>query len=257
MKRAIASRWRRARRWSIRTGGLLLALTMVGLTAACSRELSGTELRARATSSDAEARRTAEERTMRALIERITAVAGLEHVLTRFNDLCARPYEGSLLESNQSPYALTCDLRADVYFGVRGDISDVLRRIRATDVAVWGPHDDQGKDLPHAAGTVTYALDYHRNRGRFPDGTLMPAPTLEATGLRIEWDLPDLPLGRKIDEPSPCPPPGYAVYSRCSILPQDPLSVSAARARYGTVLVFRLGGWDSSATDYFTVPRPR
>src|SRR5205085_10264561 len=123
-----------------------------------------------------------EERKMRSLIERLTAVEGLEHVRTRFADSCARPYEGSIFENNRSRYALTCSMEAVAYFGVRGDITDVLRRIRAARIATWGPQDDKGRDLPDAGGTVTYALDYQRARGRYPDGSLMPAPTPEAPG---------------------------------------------------------------------------
>ncbi|MEW2433114.1 hypothetical protein AB0952_02835 [Streptomyces caniferus] len=53
-------------------------------------------------------------------------------------------------------------MRAVAYFGVRGDITAVLPRIRAAGVATWGPQDSKGRDMPYAAGTVTYALDYHR-----------------------------------------------------------------------------------------------
>ncbi|MEW2290965.1 hypothetical protein [Streptomyces sp. NPDC047841] len=192
---------------------------------------------------------------MRALIERLSAVEGLEHVLTRFVDTCARPYNGSIFENNESPYTLECDMRAVAYFGVQGDITDVLPRIRAADVAAWGPHDAEAHDLPHAAGTVPYALDYHHDRGRYSDGTLMPAPTLEGPGLQIDWDRPDLPLPNRIEEPAPCPSVGSTIYHRCSTIPKSPMSVAAARARYGTVLTLSFGGWESSAYNYFTVPR--
>ncbi|MFF0109650.1 hypothetical protein [Streptomyces hirsutus] len=92
---------------------------------------------------------------MRALNERLTAVEGLEHVLTRFSDSCASTSNGSIFEHDWSPCTLTCSMRADAYFGIRGDI--------------------------------------HWDRGRDPDGTLRPAPTLEAPGLRIDWGRPDLP----------------------------------------------------------------
>ncbi|MHA5053322.1 hypothetical protein [Streptomyces sp. SD15] len=255
MKETVAARWHRVRGRCARAGGLLLIFALVGLSAACSSEPSETELRTQATSPAAESRRAAEEQKMRSLIEQLTAVEGLEHVLTRFTDSCARFSNGSIFENNRSPHTLECGMRADAYFGVQGDITDTLPRIRAADIATWGPQDGEGRDLSYAAGTVTYALDYHRDRGRFSDGTLMPAPTLEAPGLRIDWDRPDLPLPNRVEEPAPCPPEGAGIYLRCSTAPESPMSVAAARARYGTVLTLSLGGSGSSAYDYFTVPR--
>jgi hypothetical protein len=228
----------------------------VGLSAACSREPTDKELRTQATSPETESRRAAEEQKMRALIARLTAVEGLEHLLTRSIDSCQRPANGSMFENNQSPYALTCSTRADAYFGVRGEITGVLSRIRAAGIATWGSQDSEGRDMPYAAGTVTYALDYHRGRGKYQDGTLMPAPALEAPGLRLDWDRPDLPLPHQVEEPLPCPETGSAViYARCSVAPEGPMTVTAARARYGTVLTLSLGLWESSAYNYFTVAR--
>ncbi|MFD4141342.1 hypothetical protein [Streptomyces sp. NPDC058572] len=256
MNQTAAVLWRRGRGWCARAGGLLLAFALVGLTAACSREPSEKELRTHATSPGAESRRAVEERKTRALIERLTAVEGLEHVLTRFTDSCARPNDGSIFENNRSPYILKCSMQAVAHFGVQGDITDVLPRIRAAGIATWGPQDGEGRDMPHAAGTVTYALDYHRDRGRGPNGTLMSAPALEAPGLQIDWDRPDLPLPNRIEEPAPCPRAGPGgTYARCSTAPEAPMSIEAARARYGTVLTFELGGYGSTAYDYFTVPR--
>ncbi|GAU65560.1 hypothetical protein SSP35_01_09040 [Streptomyces sp. NBRC 110611] len=256
MKETVAARWRRVRRRCARAGGVLLAFTLVGLTAACSSEPSEKELRRQATSPVAESRREAEEHQIRALIQRLTAVEGLEYVLTRFWDSCGRPHNGSLFENNRSPYVLRCGLKAVAYFGIRGDVTDVLPRIRAAAVATWGTQDDEGRDMPYAAGTVTYALDYHRHQGRYPDGSLMPAPILEAPGLRIDWDRPRLPLPNRVEEPVPCRPAGSGgIYHRCWTAPEAPMSLADVRARYGTVLSFTLGGWDSSAQKYFTVPR--
>ncbi|MGW2403031.1 hypothetical protein ACWCXK_00645 [Streptomyces sp. NPDC001739] len=256
MKETLASRWRRVRGRCAQAGGLLLAFALVGLTAACSREPSEKKLRKQARSPLAETRRAEEEHKIRALIERLSAVEGLEHVLTRFTDSCARSSNRSILENNRSPYVLTCGMKAVAYFGVRGDITEVLSRIRAAGIANWGPQDGKGRDLPHAAGTVSYALDYHRKRGRNQDGSLMPAPTLTAPGLRIDWDRPDFPLPNHVEEPAPYPPVETAIYQRCSTVPQTPMSMAAARAQYNTVLTFSLGDmWDSSAENYFTVPR--
>ncbi|WP_328686733.1 hypothetical protein OG879_00805 [Streptomyces caniferus] len=253
-----ADRGRRVRGRGARACGLLLVFVLVGLVSACSRESSEEKLRTQATSPGAESRRAVEERKMRALIERLTAVEGLEHVLTRLTDSCAEPHNGSVFEGNRSPYVLRCGMRAVAYFGVRGDITAVLPRIRVAGVATWGPQDGQGRDMPYAAGTVTYALDYHRAHGRRPDGSLLPAPTLVAPGLRIDWDRPGPPLPNRVAEPAPCPAAGSGIYQRCSTVPKAPPSVAAARARYGTVLAFGLGDGSaaSSAYDYFTVPGP-
>ncbi|GGY97761.1 hypothetical protein [Streptomyces poonensis] len=255
MNETVVTWSRRIRRRCAQAGGLLLTFALVGLATACSREPSEKNLRSQATSPAAKSRRAVEEQKMRSLIERLAAVEGLEHVLTRLTDSCARPYNGSLFENNRSPYVLTCSMGAVAYFGVRGDITDVLPRIRAAGIAAWGPQDGEGQDMPYAAGTVTYALDYHRARGRRPDGTLMSAPALAAAGLRIDWDRPDLPLPNLIEEPGPCPPDGFFIYRRCLTAPASPMSVAAARARHGTVLSFSLGGLASSGHDYFTVPR--
>lgn len=255
MKENMAAQRRRGRGRYARAGGLLLAFALVGLTTACSREPSEKELRKQATSPAAQARRAVEEKKMRALIKHLTAVEGLEHVLTRFSDSCGRPYDGSIFENHQSPNALRCDMRAVAYFGVRGDITDVLPRIRAARIQPWGPQE-KGRDMPYAGGTVSYALDYHRHHGRYKDGSLMPAPTLEAPGLDIDWDRPDMPLPNLVEEPIACPPAGSGgIYERCSTTPKAPMSVAAARSRYGTLLTFSLGGYASSGDSYFTVPR--
>ncbi|MGV9497394.1 hypothetical protein ACWDQ0_03895 [Streptomyces sp. NPDC003642] len=238
-----------------RVRALLLVSALVALTAACSSGPSEEELRREATSPAAASRRAAEERNARGLVERLSAVEGLEHVLTRFTDTCARPPEDSLLEQDASPHALVCDIRADAYFGVRGDITDVLRRIRAAGLAEWGPRDGTGREMPNAAGTVTYALAYHRAHGRFKDGSLMPGPALEAPGLRIDWDRDRLPLPNRIEEPAPCPPRKGVIHERCSITPKPSTTVSAARARHGTVLTLNLDGPGATWHEYFTVPR--
>ncbi|MFD3612192.1 hypothetical protein ACFWXA_29820 [Streptomyces atroolivaceus] len=256
MKKTMAARWPRIYGRCKQAGGLLLAFALVGLTAACSRDPEDKELRTQATSSEAESRRVREEQKMRALIARLTAVEGLEHVLTRHIDYCQGPQNGSLFENNRSPYVLKCSMRADAYFGVRGEITEVMSRIRAAGIATWGPQDGEGRDMPYAAGTVTYALEYHRARGKYQDGTLMPGPALEAPGLRLDWDRPDLPLLNRIEEPAPCPKAGSEViYRRCSITPEDPMTVAVARTRYATVLTLSLGLWGSSADNYFTVLR--
>ncbi|MFD0275304.1 hypothetical protein ACFVHB_15560 [Kitasatospora sp. NPDC127111] len=257
MKQIALDPLRRLGTWCARAGGLLTVLVLVKLTTAFSRQPSEKKLRTAATSPEAESRRATEERTMRALIGRLSEVEGVEHVLTRFSDRCVRPYNGSVLENSRSPYVLRCGMNAVAYFGVRGDITDVLPRIHAARIAAWGPRGGDGPGASTTAGTVAYALEYHRARGRYPDDRLMPAPPLRGPGLRIDWDRPDLPIPNLIEEPSPEPGTGPAeIYRRTSSVPRAPLTVAAARARYGTVLAFTLGGsWNSTAEDYFTVPR--
>ncbi|WKU48871.1 hypothetical protein Q3V23_35090 [Streptomyces sp. VNUA116] len=201
-----------------------------------------------ATSQKAQSRRDSEDQKTHALIARLATVDGLHHVVTRFSDICAAGSEGSLFESPSSN-VLGCDMEAAAYFGVQGDITDVLPRIRAAGIATWGPQQD-GQDQPYAGGTIRYALEYHHAHGRYPDGRLMPGPNLTAPGLGIEWDRPqDLPLPNQIKDLVPCPSP-YPVYFRCSLTPEPRTSLAVARARYGTILVFT-----ASARDYFTVPR--
>lgn len=203
---SIAARWRQGCRWCARAGGLLVAFPLVGLTAACSREPAAKDLRTQDTSPQAASRRAVEEQGMRAVLARLTAVEGLEHVLTRFRDSCARPAKRSVFENNPSPYVLECRMEVDAYFGVRGDITDVLTRFEAA-------------DLPVAASSVRYALDFQRAHGRMPDGSLMSWPGLEAAVIRIEWDRPD-PLPSQVEEPLPCFPPKDEIYERCSITPK-------------------------------------
>lgn len=97
---------------------------------------------------------------MRTVIARLTAVQGLEHVLTRFRDSCARPTKHSVFENNPSPNVLECRMDADVYLGVHADITDVLARIGAARIAPWEPQADQAiayasTTTVHTAGGLT------------------------------------------------------------------------------------------------------
>ncbi|MEU6967068.1 hypothetical protein AB0A71_04870 [Kitasatospora aureofaciens] len=64
--------------------------------------------------------------------------------------------------------------------------------------------DENGQDGPYTTGTVRYAVECHRTRGRYPNGRPMPSPRLVADGLAIDWDRLDLPLVNRIEEPTPC-----------------------------------------------------
>ncbi|WP_329404359.1 hypothetical protein [Streptomyces melanogenes] len=110
---SIAAWWRQGCRWCARAGGLLVAFSLMGLSAACSREPAAKEQRTQATSPQAASRRAAEEQGMRAVLARLTAVEGLEHVLTHFRDSCTRPYNGPIFENNPSPYVLTFRMEVD------------------------------------------------------------------------------------------------------------------------------------------------
>ncbi|MFF1905100.1 hypothetical protein [Kitasatospora sp. NPDC058218] len=240
--------------WLAKGFGLLFAFAFIGLGGLQKRRPSEKKLRALATSEQARSRRAEEEEKIHSLIARLAEVEGLEHVLTRFSDHCYRPNTGPF--EGRPMNTLICSMEAVAYFGVRGDLADVLPRIRAAGIATWGPQREGEPDHPHATGTVRYALAYHRSQGRDPDGRLMPGPDLRAKGLEITWDRPDAPLVNLVEEPRPCPPPRSGdIYARCSVVPQMPTTVAAARARYGTVLAFSLGTWGSSAHPYFTVPR--
>ncbi|MFF0729802.1 hypothetical protein [Streptomyces sp. NPDC004134] len=186
----------------------------------------------------------------------MSAVRGLEHVVTRLSDSCGQGHSGSLLEA-PSADVLSCSMQAVVYYGVPGDITDVLPRIGEAGIAVWGPQDGEGRDMPHARGTVSYALTYHRDHGRYPDGSLMSTPVLEAAGMRVDWDRPGMPMPSRFEGfvHSCDPDGGHPVYERCSTAPKEPMSMAAARDQYGTVLTFSLGEPGSSAYQYFTVPR--
>ncbi|MFE3186932.1 hypothetical protein ACFXKR_39730 [Streptomyces violascens] len=205
------------------------------------REPSDKELRTQATSPEAESLRAREEQRMRALVQRVTAVEGLEHALTRFTDFCNRPTKRSVFENYQSPYVLECRMQTVAYFGIRGDITDVLPRIPTPGIDTW-------------AQQVAGAVQYHHTRGRSADGSLIPAPSLQAPGIRIEWDLPQ-PLPRQVQEPILCPSDGWAIYQRCTTVPTATVSVAAARAKYHTILSVTLDHTTSPAY-YYTAPRP-
>ncbi|WP_328954774.1 hypothetical protein [Kitasatospora purpeofusca] len=245
--------WKRCKE----AAGVLLALLLIAISEASARGPSDRKLRKRATSPEAESRRTVAQERIHDLTARLSAVEGLEHVLTTFTDSCNRPDRGSSFGARPTD-VLRCEMRSVSYFGVQGDITDVLARIREADIAAWGRRDRQGQDRPDSSGTITYAIDYHRNRGRYPDGRTMPAPVLKTTSLEIDWDRLDFPLVNRIKEAT-LPDPeaaGGGIYRRCSTVPQAPMSVTEARAHYGTVLRFVAISTNTSTREYYhAVPR--
>lgn len=232
---------------------LLAALALVASTSACSPGPSDGALLSMATSPEAKAARATAEQRIRERIDRLAAIDGLEPVATRIVDRCNRRPSRSVFDADRPDYDLRCEMTAAAYFGVRGEIADVLRRIRAARLTRWGGVDD----APTTGGTVAYALAYLSRRGRYPDGRLMPAPELrtdvvESPSMVLDWDRSDAEHPRLLTAPAPCPP--RDVYLRCLSTP-DPLpDLDEARARYATILGLALGDQTSSGV-YFTVPR--
>ncbi|MFD0267494.1 hypothetical protein ACFVGY_12980 [Streptomyces sp. NPDC127106] len=272
--RSTRRRGRRGRRGIGRSIGLGIGLgfpqaataaacaAVMAVTSACAAQQSQpdiAELRATATGYDAESKRSAEETRLRGLLDRLNRVEGLHHAYTRFTDHCTGPSKGNFKDP-PSVDLVSCSMGVHAVYGVEGDVTDVLRRIDAAGVTPWQPNLNGPGSA--SGGTLDYALEYHRLRGVFPDGLLMPAPSLvsEDRGLVIAWDYPPLPdhpaASAQVEgeDPPACPPAG-PVHSRCRIDPQQPDSVPAVRARYGTVLSVRIGR--PGSTPYFTVPRPR
>ncbi|MQS14364.1 hypothetical protein F7Q99_19360 [Streptomyces kaniharaensis] len=233
-------------RW-IRVGGLVLAVVLAGAAAGCSGGPSDGELRAEATSPQAESARAAKETEIRSQIASLGEVEGLEPVLTRFSDSCAEPSHDELY--NRDSPALSCGMEATAYFGVQGDITAVLPRIGAVDLVARGTRNEDGNRPFAADDAVRYALEFHRNRGRYPDGWPMPGPELRTDGFRIDWDRPDAMLVNQIKEPDPCRAQNTGgIYRRCEVAPKGSATVAEARARYGTVLAFSV-----RERKYFTV----
>ncbi|MGW2491801.1 hypothetical protein ACWCV9_31905 [Streptomyces sp. NPDC001606] len=233
----------------------LLALILAGLGTGCSVEPSVQDLRNQAESPEAKSHRAAAERRIHALVARLGAVEGLEHIGTRLTDTCYQPHS-SLFDSDRSSNSLECRMGAVAYFGVRGRITDVLPRLRAARIAAWGPRDATGDEVPSATGTVSFALDYYREHGRFQDGTRMPAPVLRAPGLSVDWDRPGAPGPHRLAEPAACSrPTRFTLHERCTTTPRSPLSLTAARTRYGTLLSLTVDDSDSPEPTYYTARR--
>ncbi|MEU3496164.1 hypothetical protein ABZ747_22085 [Kitasatospora cineracea] len=186
-------------------------------------------MRRLAASPEVRARRDAAEREMRAAIERLGAVDGLEHVLTRFTESFTR-YTRIVNFGSPSVHGVTCDLRAVAWFGVRGEVADVLDELRRQGLADW---------LPTPEGRR---------------GTPPPPPEFGAPGLRIDWDRPGTPLPPPEPERAPRRGIGTARLShRRWSVPRRPPRPADARARYGTLLVLSLGGPGRPGAGHFSV----
>ncbi|MFE4519346.1 hypothetical protein ACFRMQ_34785 [Kitasatospora sp. NPDC056783] len=135
----------------------------------------------------ARAARAAERERIRALVEAMGAVPGVEHVLTQVQDLSTRPsFHG---RDHPRDTLLVCRLHARAFFVVREDVLDVLPRIAAAGLAEWRACG-QG---PDPGGTLEHALRWYRDGGIGADGLRMDAPCLAGPGATLHWERPGLP----------------------------------------------------------------
>ncbi|MFD8970789.1 hypothetical protein ACFV0C_38435 [Streptomyces sp. NPDC059568] len=213
-----------------------------------------------ATTDDARLKRDSEEGRIRALLARLGHVKGLWHGYTVYEDVCTGPKTGNFLEPASGPL-MACSMSVSAVFGVEGEVTEVLRRIEAAAIVRWKSNVNGPGSAP--AGSLDYALEYHRLRGVFPDGLLMPAPYLESENgaVTISWDYPGLPgsppaASQVGGKEAPVCPPESPIYSLCHIDPLRPQAVPEIRARYGTVLKVEIRPAIDGGT-YLTVPRPR
>ncbi|RGD56648.1 hypothetical protein DR950_01520 [Kitasatospora xanthocidica] len=163
----------------------------------------------------ARAARAAERERIRALVEALGAVEGVEHLLTQVLDQSTRPSTYGLDHPRDT--LLVCRIHARAYFVVREDVLDVLRRIEAANVADWQANG-QGPD-PH--GSLEHALRWYRDGGVDANGWRMDPPCLSSPGAKLTWDRPGIPPR----DPIPAGP--YP--NRLFVLEQTPPDADAAR----------------------------
>ncbi|MGW6864162.1 hypothetical protein ACWGHM_31895 [Streptomyces sp. NPDC054904] len=242
-----------------RLAGVVAVLSAAALTGGCSALPDNGELRAMATTADAQQKRDAEEVRLRALLGRFDGMEGLRPGFTVVSDVCTGPSDGGL-KKEATVHLMTCSMSAEAVYGVEGDISEVLRRIGASGITTWSPNINGTGSA--SGGSLDYALMYHRQQGVYPQesgGGLMPAPSLRSdTGyLSVGWDYPPLPghppQSTLVADDHSCRA-DIVPYSRCATDPGRPPSVADLRARYGTVLSVSMGS--GSYRPYLTVPRP-
>ncbi|RAJ46900.1 hypothetical protein K353_00101 [Kitasatospora sp. SolWspMP-SS2h] len=223
-----------------RTLGLVGALVLARFGGTNLSGPSKRKLRRLVGSPGVESRRAAAERAMGAVVERVGACGGLEHVVTHWAETFSRRTE---FAGFGSPAArkVTCELRAVAYFGVRGEVADVLDGLRRYGLADWLPPAEYG---PARSG----------------------GPEFGTPELRIDWDRPGspLPLRDGVRAPRRGIGSGRLRHRRWSVPPRSPgrttrtdradrARLADARARCGTLLVLRLGGPGRYGGTRFTV----
>lgn len=163
----------------------------------------------------ARAARAAERERIRAVVEALGAVEGVEHVLTQVLDQSTRPtfYD----RDNPRHTLLVCRIHARAYFVVREDIVDVLPRIAAAGVAEWQAHG-QG---PDPQGSLDHALRWYRDGGVDADGRRMDSPCLSSPGATLTWDRDGIPHRAPI--------PAGPYINRLFVWEQTPADADAAR----------------------------
>ncbi|MER7585364.1 hypothetical protein [Kitasatospora sp. NPDC097691] len=209
-------------------------------------------MRALAFSPRARAARAAERERIQGLVDALGAVEGVEHLLTQVSDHCVRPSALGLFRTTSDGRALmVCRMYARAYFVIREDITAVLPRIAAADVAEWSPSAQR----PSAGGTVEHALRWYREGGRTPEGWAMDSPELFSRGARLHWERP----GVSIHDPVR---PFSVVDDPCHVLERTPPDADPAQllreARAegkGVVLELVLGADGRDHATYHVVPR--
>ncbi|MEU9042987.1 MULTISPECIES: hypothetical protein [unclassified Kitasatospora] len=199
----------------------------------------------------ARAARAAERERIRELVDALGAVEGVEHVLTQVRDFSVRPDGLAVLHSlSDADALLLCRISARAYFVVREDITDVLPRIEAADVAEWCARDQR----PSAGGTVEHALRWYRNGGINQEGLPMDSPDLFSPVARLNWDRSGILR--------PDPEPNGPYISRRFRTDRTPADADGAQllreARaggQGVVLELVLGANGHDHRQYHVVPR--
>ncbi|MFI8460445.1 hypothetical protein [Kitasatospora sp. NPDC085464] len=144
-------------------------------------------MRALASSPRARAARASERQRIEGVVDALGAVEGVEHVLTLVSDYSLAPSAFGLFRTTSEGRALmVCRMYARAYFVIREDITAVLPRIGAANVAAWSPAGQRTS----AGGTVEHALRWYRDGGRTPEGWAMDSPELFSPGARLHWERP-------------------------------------------------------------------
>ncbi|MFF8768647.1 hypothetical protein [Kitasatospora sp. NPDC015120] len=207
-------------------------------------------LRARAVSPEAQAARARELARIDALVARLGGVPGVTHLLTRLSDRCFRTDHS--YASGVRQWHMVGQITGAAYFATALDVPELLRRIRAAEVADWGSGLWDDPRLPERPGSIAEALAFHRDGGLRADGTRRPSPRIAVAGMTLDWDLPHSPL------PDPGPLPGAVLYSWQRDDPDAVEKVRAARSGHGLVLRLTFHEhWNADLRYYYGVRKRR